>query len=213
MKEGRKIGNCRLERIGRGYQRGKGKRGNTRFACSQCSLFLEHQQTTKPLFHPYWLFKCQCLCSCQVVPIKYSVTQLHHVPKKRRLSWTGPRPRRDYFNLRKSTYCVKSQLLSYHRHPQEKERGRCPSSTVGSEPTQWCNHSVGCTSCLQWISLGQERGPQGCCSPVYSTLHRTWPKPGLLSRLGIDSDITHTTLSNSLALHLFQSLHLWNRAE
>lgn len=77
-------GNCWVEWVGRGYQRDKGQRRNTRCACSQCTLFLEYQQTTKLLFHPYWLFKCQCLCSYQVVPINYSVTQLYHVPKKGR---------------------------------------------------------------------------------------------------------------------------------
>lgn len=116
------------------------------------------------------------------------------------------------FQFKKGHLLCKDQLLSHHRHPQEKERGRSSSSTVGSEPTQWCNYSVCCASHLQWVTLGQERGAQGCCSPVYCTFHRTWPKPGLVSRLDIASDITHTTLSNSLALHPSQFLHLWNRA-
>lgn len=197
-------GNWKLEWIWNGYQGAKEQRGNTRYACSQCHLFWEHKQTTKPLFHPYWLFKFQHFCSCQVILINYSVTQIHHLPKKERLSWTGPKPRRDYFNLIKSTYCVKNQLLSHHRHPQEKERGRSPRRTVGSETTQCCS--------MQWDSLGQEQGAQGCCSPVYCMLHRTLPKPGLVSRLGIASDTTHTTLSDSLVFHLSQFLHLWNRA-
>lgn len=83
---GKGSGNYSLECTGEGYWRDKEQRGNTRCACSQCSLFLEHQQTTNPLFHPYWFVRCQCLCPCQVLPINNSVTQLHDVPKKGRLS-------------------------------------------------------------------------------------------------------------------------------
>lgn len=113
---GKRSGNYSTECIWDGYQRDKEQRGNTRCACSQCSLFLEHQQTTNLLFHlvqynTYWFIKCQCLCPCQVLPINNSVTQLRHVPKKGRLSITGPKPRRDHFNLRKSTYYVNNRYL------------------------------------------------------------------------------------------------------
>lgn len=88
----------------------------------------------------------------------------------------------------------------HDRHPQEKERGRSPRCTVGTEPVQVQLQHRG-VSHLQPL-WGQEQGDQGWHSPVYHMSHRTWPKPGLASRLGTASGITHTTLSNSLSLHL-----------
>lgn len=62
------------------------------------------------------------------------------------------------------------------------------------------------------VSLSGARAEaRGCCCTVYCTFHRTWPKPGLVSRAGTASDITHITLRKSLALHLSRFLHLWNR--
>jgi len=96
-----------------------------------------------------------------------------------------------------------NQLVSHHRHPQEKERGRSSSSTVVSEPTQSCNHSVGCAESL-WGKSGEPRDVA-----VQFIAHCTEPGlSGLVSRLGIASNITHTTLSHLLALHLSQFLHL-----
>jgi len=39
--------------LGGGTKGTRGRGGNTSCVCSQHSLFLEHQQTIQPLFHPY----------------------------------------------------------------------------------------------------------------------------------------------------------------
>lgn len=200
---GKRSENYSLKCTGKGYRSDKEQRGNTRCACCQCSLFLEHQQTRNPLFHPYWFVKCQCLCPCQVLPINNSVTQPHHVPKKGRLSYTGPKPRRDHFNWRKSTYYVNNQLL-LTADTLRRKKGESPPAVL-LDQSQYRVPAVPdlCSEC-PWDKSKKPRD-------VAAQFARTWPKPGLVSRPGTASDITHITLRKSLALHLSQFFHLWNR--
>lgn len=153
------------------------------------------------------------VCSCQVVLINYSVTQLYHVPKKGRgtTELNRIKTQEELFDFTKAhVLCKESAAFSLETPSGERKgkvsqqdcwiRANTVEQPVSTEPAV-CSESL-------WGKSGTLR----MLHPVYCTLHRTWTKADLVWRLAVASDITHTALSNSFALHLSQFLHLWNRA-